>query len=471
MKSWLIATSFLFIFTQPINAAEITFFAGKKKVEIRKQGESGEGLFEDDRFIRFYPVVSREDLDVLIDDLEKYPIKDSELARVKASLQENFSNNLKPASSEDLIRTSLALGKLADEALAVSDDIECNEENGLKTKTPKKKVTEDKVYCECELPKGQRLGIVNSNKIRSFDGEYWDDYSLLGEIESSSLLINTSNDNHLHGLWRKIASPESDGNDRGRTFGLNLDYRLKGSVGEFRLGYESVIFTQLKETKPGSNSFYVNEDNAYLQDLVERNRLDASLRRDINDNGTFFIAGAELEQLTDDGSVAGPLQQAWHKTWQEAGNVQYDNQDHMNDEVNFTLYGGLGKSWMSDLGNWKCTSTIEGTIGHNLLNSGDTYAKARGEIELNSNTFLGGSKENPFLLVSMWAEGSVETEGGNQTAAGLNLSTPIQVGKWQVSPQVGYSIKNEKEDRLFTQSQSSKIEAESHIGITFTRKF
>ena len=469
MRSWLMAILFSFINSYSV-CADTVFFADKTKVEVKEQGEGGEGLFEDDRFIRFYPVVSREDLNVLISDLEKYPIKDSELARVKSSLQERFSAKLKPASSEDLIKTSLALGKLADAALAVSDDIECNEKNGLKTPVKEKKSKEEKVYCECELPDGQRLGIIDSSKALSFDGKYWDDYSLLGEIESSSLFINTSNDNHLHGLWRRMTSPEHDGNDRGRTFGLNLDYSLKGTDGEFRLDYESVIFTQMKETSPGTNMFWVNDEGDFKQDLIERNRLDGSLRKNLGNDGTFFIAGAELEQLTDDGSVAGPMQDAWHKIWKDDV-VQYENQDHMDDEINLTLYGGLGKSWMSDLGNWKCTTTIEGTIGQNVLDIGDTYVKVRGEVDLNSNTMFGGTKENPFLLVSMWAEGSVETEGGNQSAAGLNLSTPIKVGKWQVSPQVGVSIKNEKEDRYFSQSQSMKLEPESHIGITFTRKF
>ncbi len=469
MKHYLMALILLAINISS-SAAELVFFSDKKRVEIKKQGSAGEGLFEDGTFIRFYPIVSRSDLKLLIQDIEKYPADSKELDRIKKLLTKRFEEKLNPATSEELIRTSLALGKVAEEALAPRDEIECNQENGLKTPVATKETKEEKIYCECELPEDANFeyGLASAP---TFEGEYWDDYSILGKIESSSLLINTSNDNHLHGLWRKMAGPEYDGNDRGRTFGLNLDYTLKGSEGEFRLNYESVIFTQLAETAPGSNRFYVNDEGAYRQDLLERNRLDMSLRRNIDNDGVYYIAGVELEELSDEGRVGGPLQEAWHKAFKKAGNIQYDNQDHMDDEINLTLYGGLGKTWMKDIGNWKCTSTIEGTIGYNILDSEDAYFKTRGSLEINSNEFLGRTKESPFFLLTLWAEGSLETKGGNQTGAGVNLSFPREVGKWQIAPQIGFSVKDEKEDRFFSQQQSIKIEPESHIGITFTRKF
>uniref|UniRef100_UPI003564C664 hypothetical protein n=1 Tax=Halobacteriovorax sp. TaxID=2020862 RepID=UPI003564C664 len=201
--------------------------------------------------------------------------------------------------------------------------------------------------------------------------------------------------------------------------------------------------------------------------LLERNRLDVSLRR-LMDKDKYLIMGVELEELTDDGRAAGPIQQAWHKL---GNNIKYDNQDFRDDEINLTVYGGIGKSWMNDLGNWKCTSKIEGTIGQNVLNFDDTYIKARGEVEFSSNELLGGSEENPFVLLSAWAEGSLETEDDYTAGAGVAMSFPRQVGKWEIKPEVGFSIKNEKEDRYFSQSQSTKLEPESHIGITFSRKF
>ncbi len=466
MARWLII---LMIFNTSINSEESSILFSTedaKEYELRKRGNQGQGLFKDGKFLKFYPIVSRQDLNRLLVDLDKYSLSDEQRNKLKTELLSTYNDELRPATDEQLIETSFALSKLAEKTLA-NKEVECNEENGIKTPTNKTKKNEEYVYCECELPKDIKLALNDNSSAPSFDGEYWDDYSLVGNVEESSLRINTSNDNHLHGLFSKAGGQDLDGNDRGRTFGLNLDYSLIGSEGEFRVNYESVIFTQLKEADK-DGYYYVNEDGEFLQDLLERNRLDVSLRR-LMDKDKYLIVGVELEQLTDDGKVAGPIQRAWHKINKK--NIQYDNQDYRDDEINLTVYGGLGKSWMKDIGNWKCTSKIEGTLGQNILNFDDTYIKARGEVEFNSNDLLGGREENPFVLLSAWAEGSLETEGDYTTGAGVTMSFPRQLGKWEIKPEVGFSIKDEKEDRYFSQAQSTKLEPESHIGITFSRKF
>lgn len=463
MKKW---TILLFLLAVNASSSEsvINFESEGADYSLKKRGDLGQGLFKNGKFIRFYPLSTRDEVNALVNDLSLYDISSESREEIESYINDDFASKLKPASNEELLQTSLVLGAIATEALA-EKEVECNEENGIKTSSNKKEKMET-VYCECELPEGSDAKVASIG-VPTFEGEYWDDYSILGKIESSSYTINTSNDNHLHGGYGTLGGT-GDGNDRGRTFGLNLDYKLVGEEGEFRINYESVIFTQLYEGS-SEDRFLINDKGELKQDLLERNRLDTSLRKRY-DRDDYFIAGVQLEQLTDDGNVSGPIQKAWHKL-SGTKNIQYDNQDFRDDEVNLTLYGGLGREWMKDLGNWKCTSRIEGTIGHNILNHSDSYIKVRGEVDLNSNTLLGGSKDNPFVLVSLWAEGSLETEGGSEKGAGVNMSFPVEVGKWQVKPQVGFSIKDEKEDRYFSQKQSIKLEPESHIGITFTRKF
>ncbi|WP_044557409.1 COMM domain-containing protein [Halobacteriovorax marinus] len=454
--------SFMFFLFTSTNllASDITFRVDDKKYELKARGASGQGLFKDGKFIKFFPVNSRQNLESMLEDLDELGIPKEH----KTTLSKNFNDSLKPASDEELIATSIALSKVASEALS-EPEVECNEENGQVTNIIPKPKHEETIYCECEMPEGVSASI-GSQKVPSFEGEYWDDYSLLGEIKSSSLTINTTNDNHLHGVYGALGGG-GDGNDRGRTFGLNIDYKLVGDEGEFRTSFESVIFTELNEAE--ENRFYINDEGEFLQNLIERNRLDLSLRKKY-DVDKYYIAGIELEQITDDGNISGPIQQAWHKL-SATRNIQYDNQDFRGNEVNLTLYGGLGREWVSDLGNWKCTSRLEGTLGHNILDTSDAYAKVRGEVELNSNELFGGTKENPFVLVSLWASGSLETKSAPEKQAGIKMSFPVEVGKWEVKPHVGFSIKDEKEDRYFTQKQSTKLEPESHIGITFSRKF
>jgi hypothetical protein len=456
----------------------VIFIVKDHKLEVRAKETLGHGIFKDDKFIHFIPISSRDDLKSITKVLKKLGLSDSQLEEALKYTSEHFENELKAPTTTDLIKTSLALSAVAEKALNREIEVDCHEKTSKNNipKISKEKKEPQKtaeVYCECELPKGA-IAKFEKATAPSFEGEYFDDFSLLGDLESSEFTINTTNDNHLHGLWKKFSGAESDGNDRGRTFGLNLDYKLKGSDGEFRIMFESTIFTQLKETSPGSNNFYIrrdgNGDTTYLQDLLERNRLDISLRKNLDVNDMFLIGGVELEQLTDNGSFSDPIQKAWHGAW-DSNTVQYENQDFMDDKMNLTVYGGLGKDWLHDLGKWKCRTRIEGTIGQNLLDVGDTFAKVRTEVELNSNEVFGGSEDNPYFLISMWAQGSAETQGGHEKGAGIQVAFPIKVNDWQIKPHFGISIKDEKEDRLFTQSQSMKIEPESSIGITFSKKF
>ncbi len=447
----------------------------KHKIEVRAKETLGHGIFKNDKFVHFVPISSRADLKNMNKALKGFGLNPKQLAEVEKYTHKVFESQLKPATTKDLIKTSVALSEVANQILDSELEIDCHEENGETVALEKEKEKKEKtaqVYCECELPKGTK-GKVDKASAPELEGSFWDNITFLGDLESQEFSLDTSNDNIFHGLWRNIADPEMDGNDRGRTFGLNLNYSLKGSEGEFRIMYESTIFTQLKETSPGSNRFYVRNDGdsqKYLQDLLERNRLDISLRKKLDNSDLFLIGGVELEQLTDDGNMSGPIQTAWHSAWGK-DTVQYENQDFMDDKYSLSLYGGVGKDWFHDLGKWKCRTRLEGTIGHNILDSSDTYAKVRGEVEFNSNEVFGGNEDNPYFLVSMWAEGSVESQGGSNRGAGINLSMPTNVGRWQIKPTVGFSIKDEKEDRFFSQKQSKKIEPESHIGITFTRRF
>ncbi|WP_372655931.1 hypothetical protein, partial [Halobacteriovorax sp.] len=310
MSRWFII---FMILNSSINSEESSIvFSTKdsKEFELRKRGNQGQGLFKDGKFLKFYPVVTRQDMNNLLEDLNEYSLSDAQSEKLKAELLSSYADELKGPTDEQLIETSFALSKLAEKALA-DKEVECNESNGIKTPSTDVKKKEEYIYCECELPKEMKLSIEEGLSAPSFDGEYWDDYSLVGKVEKSSLRINTSNDNHLHGLFAKAGGKELDGNDRGRTFGMNLDYSLVGSEGEFRVNYESVIFTQLHEAGE-ENKFYINDSGEFLQDLLERNRLDVSLRR-LMDKDKYLIMGVELEELTDDGRAAGPIQQAWHK--------------------------------------------------------------------------------------------------------------------------------------------------------------
>jgi hypothetical protein len=450
---------------------EIEFKVLDQTLKVSPLGSRGQNIYLNEKLVHFVPITNRADLDYAGAVIGDYGLNDSQREVLNKFLSDNFDSSLKSAESKDLVEASFLLGKEASKVMSKEHDDDCLQTKEKKEIVLKRKSKDAEIYCECELPRTFKIKDEDRFKLsKGFDDKYWDDFSLIGEVEEISLTLDTTNDNHLHGLWRKLTSKEFDGNDRGRTFGLNLDYKAVGDLGEIQIAYESVLFTQLKETSPGSNLFYVDGEGNYYQDQVERNKIDFKILRKYGLDDQFIIGGFELQQTTDDGKVVGPIQDAWHELFKEQS-IQYNNQEFMEDDIDLTLYGGIGKDWFSDLGNWKCRTRLEGTAGVNVLDANDVFAKGRGEIELSSDQVFGGSKDNPWFLISLWAEGSVENQGENEYGAGVRVRTPIKVKEWTIEPQIGMSLEADKHDHMFTQSQSTKIEPQSHLGITFRRKF
>ena len=441
-----------------------------QKLSIKPKNNEGHLILLNDKLVQFIPVHSRRDISSASSAISDFGLDSDQRKLLNEYLLEHFNSTLESPSSDDLIKTAMALSDESMNIMSRELEEDCNKDKSIpeqKKKPSKKEI----VYCECELSKEIAKELGTNEIVPSFEDSYVDNYSFFGDIEKVSLGIDTNNDNHLHGLWGRMNGAENDGNDRGRTFGVNLNLDIIGEQAELQLDYESMLFTQLQETSPGSGYYYVDGEGNYYQDQLERNTLDMKLLKRVGDGSIFAIGGFELEQLTDNGSVAGPLQDAWHGLFEENNVIQYNNRDFMDDELDLSIYGGVGKEWLSDLGNWKCRSRVEGTVGINILDTDESFVKTRGEILLNSNKVFSGSEDNPWFLVSLWGEGLVGSQGEKDYGAGVKVSSPINFNKWTIEPSVGISMTSEKEDRIFSQEQSLELEPQSHIGITFSRKF
>jgi hypothetical protein len=463
----------LFSIISAVFAAEgqVDFKVDGQDLSVVSKGNDGHVILLNGKITHFVPINNRADISVAHSSIKAFGLDKEQAEKLDKYLKEQFEMSLNSPTTSDLLVTSMGLADQSIKIMSQEFKEDCYKDKEEILNKKKAEEVKKVVYCECELPDELTKKIGKEKFVPSFEDSYIKDYSFFGDIEKVSLGIDTSNDNHLHGLWRNITSPELDGNDRGRTFGVNLDFELVGELAELQLSYESEIFTQLRETSPGSGLFFVDDDRKFLQDQLERNTLDLKLLKRVGDGNTFAISGFELQELTDEGNVAGPLQDGWHKLFKENNVIQYANQDFMEDQINFSIYGGVGREWLSDLGNWKCRTRLEGTAGVNVLNTDDAFLKVRGETELNSNKLFDGSEDNPWFLVSLWGEGSLETEGDNQYGLGMTVKSPIEVNDWVIEPSLGMSLQSEKEDKFFSQSQSLKLEPQSHIGITFTRKF
>ena len=334
-----LATSYTF-------AEDLEFKVSKQALRISPLGLKGHNIYLNDKLVHFVPISNRSDLQYATEIISDYGLDASQKELLSKHLSDAFNESIKSADSKDLIEASFLMAKESSNIMTKELKEDCLKSTETLVNEKEKKQKEEEIYCECEMKNELKLSPDDHNKLsKNFGDKYWEDFSLIGEVEEVSFSIDTTNDNHLHGLWRQMASKEYDGNDRGRTFGINLDYKAVGDLGEIQLSYESTLFTQMKETSPGSNKFYVDKDRKFLQDQLERNRFDFKLLRKYGESDSFVIGGFELQQSTDDGTLAGPLQDAWHSLLKEQS-IEYNNQEFMKDDIDFTIYGGLGKDFI-----------------------------------------------------------------------------------------------------------------------------
>ncbi len=430
--------------------------------ELSKKGQfeiESEGLVED-RII----VNSHADLNKLYKALESNGIEAD--ADIKRELSKRVNKSFRAPNTADLIDTGLSLSKEAIKTTSAPKSDDCDKDKtpppkAVKAlvKIPKKKIKEKEYICECQIPKGFVLE-TDEDKTVSF----------LGKIVDEEYSLITGNDNFLHGGYRQLASDKS-GDDRGRTFSIGTHYKLVGEKGELRINLDSVGFSRLYQTAPGSERYFINENGDLYQDFLERDTLDISLRKKFEEDAQkYLILGGELEHNTDEGMFAQAIQDQWHSAWNGADMVQYENIDHMENKTYLKAYGGVGKEWLKDLGNWKCKATAESTIKVSTEGFGKTELGVRADAQISSGTSLGRNKDNPWLTVALWAEGNVNLEGEREENAGIEISTSTKVNNWKIKPFIGMNYHNEKEDKLFGLGKDSN-EPEHVLGIRISRPF
>jgi len=453
----------LFLISSIIQASEWSYTARSEDgdvYEIKKIPNShfyqieSEGLVESTVTVK-----GSNDLPFLFKELENVGIDVDK--NIKAEFSKQVNKSFKAARPSDLIDAGLSLSQKALKVVSPPINEDCDKDKKNQANSAPKKTVEKEFICECELPKGF--------KIKTDEKDH--NISFLGKVVSEEYDFGTGNDNLLHGGYTLLTG-EQLGDDRGRTFSMKMSYKLVGVDGEFRMGLESVGFGRLHETSPGSDRYFVTKTGEYFQDFLERDRLDLSLRKSLYKQASdYMILGAELEHKTDSGFLAQMLQEKWHDAWKEQDVIQYKNVDHMDDETHLKAYGGIGKEWLADLGNWKCRATGEATIKASTEGLSKTEVKIRGDAQVNSGTTFGRSQDNPWLAVALWAEGNVNLEGDTEKGAGVEISTSAQVSSWNVKPYIGANYYNEEEDRLFNLKKNNINDLEHVIGIRVTKKF
>ena len=108
-----------------------------------------------------------------------------------------------------------------------------------------------------------------------------------------------------------------------------------------------------------------------------------------------------------------------------------------------SFMGGVGKEWISNLGNWKCQTRLEAKAGMSVDFSGRTSLEIAGKAE---NKISHSSV--PWLALSTWVQGSRGFMGPS-VEGGIMLSVEKKYKNVTIRPFIGIERHRTPMDKKF----------------------
>lgn len=293
--------------------------------------------------------------------------------------------------------------------------------------------------------------------------------SFLGEIKSQSITFDTGNDNFLHSALRATPYKKYDGDDRGRTFGLELNYHVSATEGEMKLGLESTGFGQMIKVgnarKDADKRYYLNF-REYNQLNLELNKNFSTFDSDKDHQRNYLTTEFSFYNETDKGGLSRSIQESYHtlaKNKLGITGIQYNYQALAPERNALGAKVGLGKEIFLDLKNWKCQMKGELKVGfsHEI----DGKSKTSPEIEARAEASL-SHKAIPWIILSSWLQTS-KGYNGEEFSYNVAIKGQGKVKKVKVEPFVGVEKHFSDIDKKFDQQGGGTNEFYHKLGVSF----
>lgn len=319
-----------------------------------------------------------------------------------------------------------------------------------------KKEQKQEIKCFCDI---ESLSANDRNLVLNF----------LGEIKSQSLRIDTGNDNFLHGGLNGSTLKKFDGDDRGRTFGFELDYAITGTEGEFKIGLESTGFGEMvkvgNKRKDENKRHYLNF-REYNQLDLEFNKNFSAFDPDKDRERTYLATEFSFYNESDKGNLSRTMQEQYHsfaKNNLGLATIQYNYQALEPDKNFVGAKAGLGKEIFFDLKNWKCQMKGEIKVGFSQEMGGKSQTAA--ELEINSAVSL-SHKSLPWMVLSSWLQGGTG-HNGQELSYNVTLQGNANFKRVKVSPFIGVEQHFGDVDNKFGTQGGNPNELYHKLGVEF----
>jgi hypothetical protein len=267
----------------------------------------------------------------------------------------------------------------------------------------------------------------------------------LGKFKSIKMSLTTYNDNMLHGGAQMFAPgfkknnslPWWEGDDRGLTFGADVDATLgfeKGaiSVSGHTRGYSELAKVAVGEVEVCPTLINCHKETIYAkkdadgkryQNFITVDGVEIALRVNKMNNQIYLKFNGGVERVTDSMSgVAAKMQQEWHAAAKDRGMIQYHNLDHRKDEIRAQVGVQVGTEKVAELTDWLAVrSAIAGKV--QVSNAAEnTYVGVEASVAVDTGRLWRNDlKSDPVLGANLHGNKTFNADGNNYDTIGVKL--------------------------------------------------
>ncbi len=306
----------------------------------------------------------------------------------------------------------------------------------------------NKIFCFCDVDKKDPVpdigpGIELKSKWKKV-------YPFLGELQSIEYKFSNGNDNFLNGVLQYSPSLRKfDGDDKGRTFGIENQLKLFGKEGDISLSANSYGLGKLTDKNGSKTSFNNKRYLNYLEVNTLSLKFDSVFSKSESPSlktTDYSIATFMYEQSTENGKYSKELQRWWHHQFKNF--IQYDYVTESEDVNTIKVMGGIGREIIANLGNWKCTSRAELQIGMSQSSSASKQKSSfNSEVSAYGSMNLTHSKV-PWMALNVWLQSSKGYEGVSKDG-GIEISFPIKQVNYTLKPFLGIQRHSNDRDKKY----------------------
>jgi hypothetical protein len=220
--------------------------------------------------------------------------------------------------------------------------------------------------------------------------------------------------------WRGQTDQLSD--DVGRTFGGKILFERENEKRLRRFELRTDLFSRRAKIDGEKRD---SDGHLYLE-TYEITSVTVTEGLKINSRDTVLLEG-QIEGRTGKahGWLGQPIQNAWHKAFEQKNNLIYHYLDDKNapPEIVASIAAGMRRVLEADVSQFHFAGA--GTVLTGINTEGRPLLKTRIEGQLNSGLLGGRSKENPWLALIAWRDDLIQSLN-RRSEMGLRVQTSLK---------------------------------------------